>query len=254
MITRLLLGGILNMQDLQTFQDWMIFSAKKGESTAKHYKSGLSACSKDFIDWKLTEKPLTEMTLSELDVAIQKASLCSSFIEKNTRGKYMYSNSLKQYRNFLALNDVFLLDTSYEQFVEDSSILTETERKAVISARIGQGIFREKLIEKYNSCCIITGVNDTRILLASHVKPWAVSTNEQRLSSENGLLLTPLYDKLFDVGLITFSDTGQILCSKEFNNRNIDLLKIDRNKIFDLKMSASLAKNLHYHQKFVFLD
>ncbi|MBO4699821.1 hypothetical protein J5690_09475, partial [bacterium] len=103
-----MLGGILNMQNLRTFQDWMIFSAKKGESTAKHYKSGLSACSKDFIDWKLIDKPLTEMTLSELDVAIQKAFLCSSFIEKNTRGNSMYSNSLKQYRNFLASNNALL--------------------------------------------------------------------------------------------------------------------------------------------------
>lgn len=241
------------MQDLQTFQDWMIFSAKKGESTAKHYKSGLSACSKDFIDWKLTEKPLTEMTLSELDVAIQKALLSSSFVEKNRRGNNMYSNSLKQYRNFLAVNDAFLLDTSYEQFVEEPTRLTETERKAVISARVGQGIFREKVIEKYGNRCIITGVNDSRILLASHIRPWAVSTNEQRLSPENGLLLTPLYDKLFDVGLITFSNTGQIVCSKELDDRNIDLLKIDQDKRFDLKISADLLENLRYHQINIFL-
>ena len=61
------------MQGLQTFYDWMISSAQKSESTAYHYKSGLSACSKDFLAWKLTENPLMEMSSSELDVTIQKA-------------------------------------------------------------------------------------------------------------------------------------------------------------------------------------
>ena len=241
------------MQSLQTFYDWMISSAQKGESTAYHYKSGLSACSKDFLAWNLTDKPLMEMSLSELDVAIQKAFLSSLFIDKNIRGNNMYSNSLKQYRNFLAVHDALLLDTSYEKFIGESAKITKTEREAVINARIGQGIFREQLIKKYAGRCIVTGVDDRRILLASHIRPWAVSTNEQRLSSENGLLLSPLYDKLFDVGLITFSDDGQIVCSKELENKNIDLLKIDRNKKYDLKISSAFVENLKYHQNAVFL-
>lgn len=241
------------MQDLQTFYDWMISSANKGESTAYHYKSGLSACSKDFIEWKLADKPLVEMSLSELDVTIQKAFLSSLFIDKNTRGNNMYSNSLKQYRNFLAVHDALLLDTSYVQFIEDNAKITETEREAIVTARVGQGIFRESLIKKYDGRCIITGVDDKRILIASHIRPWAVSTNEQRLSAENGLLLSPLYDKLFDVGLITFSEDGEIVCSKTLKNRNIDLLKIDRNRKYDLKSSAAFIANLRYHQNSVFL-
>lgn len=241
------------MQDLQTFKDWMILSALKTDTTAQHYKSGLSACSKDFIDWKLTDKPLIEMSLSELDVAIQKAFLTSLFVDKNTRGKNMYSNSLKQYRNFLAVHDAHLLDTHYEQYIENSQKLTKTEREAVITARIGQGIFRENLIKKYEGRCIVTGVTDERILIASHIKPWSVSTNEQRLSADNGLLLSPLYDKLFDIGLIIFSEDEQIICSRELENKNIDLLKIERNKKYDLKISAVFIENLKYHQNVVFL-
>ena len=241
------------MQDLQTFKEWMILSALKSDSTAQHYKSGLSACSKDFIDWKLTDKPLMEMTLSELDVAIQKAFLNSSFVDKNTRGNNMYSNSLKQYRNFLAVHDALLLDTHYEQYVEKTPNLTKTEREAVINARVGQGIFRENLLRKYDGRCIVTGVDDKRILVASHIKPWSVSTNEQRLSSENGLLLNTLYDRLFDVGLITFSEEGQIICSKELSNKNCDLLRVDRNKKYELKTSSTFIENLRYHQSVVFL-
>lgn len=241
------------MQDLQTFKDWMILSALKSDSTAQHYKSGLRACSKDFIDWKLTDKPLIEMSLSELDVAIQKAFLSSLFIDKNTRGNNMYSNSLKQYRNFLAVHDALLLDTHYEQYIEQPQKLTKTEREAVINARIGQGVFRDNLIKKYNGRCVVTGVDNKRILVASHIRPWSVSTNEQRLSAENGLLLSPLYDKLFDIGLITFSEDGQIICSKELENKNIDLLKIERDKKYDLKTSAIFIENLKYHQNVVFL-
>ena len=241
------------MQDLQTFKDWMILSALKSDSTAQHYKSGLSACSKDFISWNLTDKPLMEMTLSELDVAIQKAFLSSLFIDKNTRGNNMYSNSLKQYRNFLAVHDALLLDTHYEQYIEKSQNLSTTEREAVIKARIGQGVFRENLIRKYDGRCIVTGASDKRILIASHIKPWSVCSNEQRLSADNGLLLSPLYDKLFDIGLITFSEDGQIICSKELENKNIDLLKIERNKKYDLKTSEVFIENLKYHQNVVFL-
>jgi predicted restriction endonuclease len=118
---------------------------------------------------------------------------------------------------------------------------------------VGQGLFRDQLIEKYEGRCIVTGVDDTRILLASHIRPWAASSNEQRLSSENGFLLSPLYDKLFDIGLITFSDQGKIICSKELENKNINLLKIDTNTKYDLKATSELLDNLKYHQKMVFL-
>ena len=239
------------MQDLNAFYDWMQVSAKKTETTARHYKSGLSACSKDFLRWGLVDKPLTEMALSELDVAIQKAFLNSSFHDKNSRGNNMYSNALKQYRNFIADNGALLLDSSYERFIGD--VANSTERETIVQSRVGQGIFRKKLFEKYEGHCIVTGISDKRLLLASHIRPWSVSTNEQRLSSENGLLLSPLYDRLFDVGLITFDDDGRIVSSKELDNRNIDLLNIDRKCKHELKASAEFLDNLRYHQNVVFL-
>ena len=109
------------------------------------------------------------------------------------------------------------------------------------------------MLRKYDGRCIVTGVDDKRILVASHIKPWSVSTNEQRLSSENGLLLNTLYDRLFDVGLITFSEEGQIICSKELSNKNCDLLRVDRNKKYELKTSSTFIENLRYHQSVVFL-
>ncbi len=73
-----------------------------------------------------------------------------------------------------------------------------------MKSRVGQGDFRKSLIEKYDGKCVVTGIDLTKLLIASHIKPWRISDNKERLSSENGLLLSANLDKLFDSGLITF--------------------------------------------------
>ena len=98
----------------------------------------------------------------------------------------------------------------------------------LIKARTGQGVFRERIIEKYHKC-IITGISDTRLLIASHIHPWRSANNEDRLSSENGLLLSPLYDKLFDIGLISFSKEMRIIISNEMRTEDVDRIRINTN-------------------------
>jgi hypothetical protein len=95
-----------------------------------------------------------------------------------------------------------------EQQVEER--LQGTERQQVILARRGQGIFRQN-VQRFEKCCRITGVADPRFLVASHVLPWRHATNEQRLDGENGLLLSPNVDYLFDRGFISFRDDGVLL-------------------------------------------
>lgn len=90
------------------------------------------------------------------------------------------------------------------------SLLPETTKKALVDARIGQGRFRTDVI-KLHKCCPITGVADSKLLIASHIKAWKAGTNEERLDPNNGLLLAPHIDKLFDRGFISFSDLGEML-------------------------------------------
>jgi len=102
--------------------------------------------------------------------------------------------------------------------LDDSSIdlgrVTETERRALIKARKGQGIFRSEVIALWGSCAV-TGCSLERVLVASHVVPWMLATNAERLDPFNGLLLTPNVDKLVDRLLISFSDDGSVLLSKD---------------------------------------
>lgn len=96
---------------------------------------------------------------------------------------------------------------------EELAELDETERDAVIRARVGQGQFRGAVIERWGGRCAVTGVDFLPALVASHIKPWVDCTNEERLDPANGLLLVGTLDRLFDAGYISFGSDGQIMIS-----------------------------------------
>jgi putative restriction endonuclease len=89
-----------------------------------------------------------------------------------------------------------------------------TEKEQLVRARQGQGLFRQRVMMQ-EKCCRITGVTDDRFLIASHIKPWRHSDDLERLDGENGLLLAPHVDKLFDGGWISFEDNGALLVTDE---------------------------------------
>lgn len=91
--------------------------------------------------------------------------------------------------------------------------ITDTEKERMVKARIGQGKFKKLLIERECKCALC-GVTDPRVLIASHIKPWSASTNEERLDENNGLLLYPNHDALFDKHLISFNLQGKIVISQ----------------------------------------
>ncbi|VAW71889.1 hypothetical protein MNBD_GAMMA12-1819 [hydrothermal vent metagenome] len=96
--------------------------------------------------------------------------------------------------------------------ITSNKSIDETEKARLVSSRIGQGQYRKSLIEYWRGCAV-TGYTDSAILVASHIKPWANSSNSERLDMYNGLLLTPNLDKAFDKGYISFADTGRIIIS-----------------------------------------
>lgn len=102
---------------------------------------------------------------------------------------------------------------SAEFSISADQYLGETEKKQLILARRGQGIFRAKVLAIENRCRV-TGVRDQKHLRASHIKPWRLATNEERLDGHNGLLLSPHIDHLFDRGYLSFADNGELLISR----------------------------------------
>jgi putative restriction endonuclease len=99
-----------------------------------------------------------------------------------------------------------------EVSIQTDSHLPETTREALVKARRGQGRFREN-VRVVECACRITKVDCPEHLIASHMKPWRDSSNDERLDGENGLLLTPTVDHLFDKGFISFEDKGGLIVS-----------------------------------------
>lgn len=98
-----------------------------------------------------------------------------------------------------------------------ASGVTETQRSQLIQARVGQGLFRSQVLLR-SSTCIVTGVSDRRLLRASHIKPWKESTNFERIDGANGLTLSPNVDALFDLGMMSFSESGSALIRNDVDD------------------------------------
>lgn len=129
--------------------------------------------------------------------------------------------------------------------------LPATERQAVIKARIGQGTFRQLLLEMWEGCAV-TDIRLPNVLRASHIKPWRFSTNSERLDPYNGLLLLPQYDQLFDKGFISFDKRGTLIRSRAIEHvdpRRLGIDVTDRLRTLSRQHQAFLE----YHRTEVFV-
>jgi putative restriction endonuclease len=129
--------------------------------------------------------------------------------------------------------------------------LSATEKQAVTKARIGQGIFRQLLLEMWKGCAV-TDIRLPNVLRASHIKPWRFSSNSERLDPHNGLLLLPQYDQLFDKGLISFDKKGSLIRSRAIEHLDPRKLGIDVNDRLRT-ISKQHRAFLDYHQAEVFV-
>ena len=105
-------------------------------------------------------------------------------------------------------------DDKAEQAPQGRTDIGATQQSQLVSARRGQGIFKANV--RFNEThCRITGVTDPRFLIASHIKPWRLCTDQEKLDGCNGLLLSPHVDSLFDNGFISFTDEGQVFLREQ---------------------------------------
>lgn len=138
-----------------------------------------------------------------------------------------------------------------EKNIEDSHDKTTAE--SLIASRRGQGKFRNKLIEAWDSKCAVTECDLVEILIASHCKPWILSKDEEKLDHNNGLLLSPNYDKLFDLGYISFDENGQIIISSSLSKDTYKKLNISKNdKLFKIPSNPDFQEFLEYHRSEIF--
>lgn len=118
----------------------------------------------------------------------------------------LYAALHRVYELAVSLPDAPLRE--FELRVADLPRTTEVERLVV--QRIGQEIFRARLMDYWRGRCPVTGISDPALLRASHIIPWSECENDaERLDVHNGLLLSALWDAAFDRALVTFDDEGK---------------------------------------------
>lgn len=139
------------------------------------------------------------------------------------------------------------LDPAVIEIVRNPDISATTKLEQ-LQIRIGQQRFRREVLEFFDNKCAITG--SSLLIRASHIKPWRVASNEERLNAANGLALSPVYDAAFDLGLVSFRHDGQIMLSRNLES-NAAALGITGNEKIESLTDEHLAF-IDWHRKNIF--
>lgn len=154
----------------------------------------------------------------------------------------------------ISSNDISIenIDSAKEEnaILNDSSI-PETTKEQLLKSRRGQGKFRADL-EKIEKKCRITFLDIPEYLTACHIKPWSKSTNKERLDGNNGLLLSPHIHHLFDRGLLSISQSGDLLISPKLPKKIREFWHIPE-KLYVGNFRPRQCHYLQYHEENVFL-
>ncbi len=106
----------------------------------------------------------------------------------------------------------------------------ETERKGLVTSRVGQGAYRKGIIHRWEYKCAVTGFDKLDVLIASHILPWSEANDDQRLDVHNGILLSPTYDALFDKHFISFENNGKIILSDKIETKAFEKIGVIGNE------------------------
>lgn len=241
--------GMLSIKDRNTgeyrdlyYRDVLINLGKGTQ--AKKTGRGLSAKRRNFLKEEICEYSILQ-ALDEIVKQFSNNESPSKYEEVCiARNRVLLLSEHFTTEDFIAAEE----ERKDERDIEEDTELSETEKQTLILARKGQGKFRKDVIER-NICCPFTGINNPKFLIASHIKPWKVSNNQERLDGNNGFAFTPTYDRLFDQGFISFDDNKRLLVSSELDKDTICALALQEGKIIEkLVLSDKCKKYLAFHR------
>ena len=192
---------------------------------------------------------LTELTPAFMTVV---ASLIGDELTRLLNGTYIALES-QDYVRTPALGLAEWEEHLQQELVADGAI-RETEKQALVLARRGQGRFKQN-VSQVEYKCRVTHVDRIEHLRASHIKPWRDSNNDERLDGENGLLLTPSIDHLFDRGFISFEDNGDVLISPVAHKQSLARMGVSTDRVVNVGgFSEQQRRQLDFHRNYVFLE
>jgi putative restriction endonuclease len=131
---------------------------------------------------------------------------------------------------------------------EDYKTPDVTSRTGLVTSRVGQGEYRRRILKRWNYQCAVTKCSIKEILIASHIVPWKDSNNRERMDVDNGILLSPVYDALFDKHFISFNKAGKIILSKSLSHTELSKFGITGHESIS-NLSAGNHRYLEVHRK-----
>jgi predicted restriction endonuclease len=186
------------------------------------------------VEWLNAGGPLRRRDFPLVDNRLKERATVYSL----TWGSMDFLEEIQPYLASDAVDDI-------EQ-VERRPNLDPTTRKALVNARLGQGQYRSAMLSKWGNACAATGCTLQAAIRASHAKPWRLSSDEERLDSNNGLPLVATLDALFDRGLIVIEEDGAI--SSRLSADDQEILQVPAHLV--RKPSKSQAAYLRFHREY----
>jgi len=234
----------------------ILFVTKEKQDALTQYNDYLDG---DFLHWEGEEKHSSDLRIINASKANDDIHLFyrdvhhSSFVYygKLTLIKHqVLTDQPSQFLFSVNIHEQSDLIDDLEIHRGEFSTLEKTEQESIVKSRIGQGIFRDRLIKLWGGCSV-TGLSNLTLLMASHIKPWRDCSNQERLDPLNGLLLHPTLNHLFDSGLITFDDFGRVQLSKRLSESDIKTLHINQDWTLR-KFPNGIISYLRYHRERIF--
>ena len=150
----------------------------------------------------------------------------------------------------LAEREKTSIEKKYINILEDLKNLKGETVIREVKTRVNQSVFRQMVLGNYSTQCAITGIDIPELLFASHIVPWSQNEKE-RLNPENGICLSPLYDKAFDKGLIGINTNYEIILSKDLKNKSTSEFFVNHFAIIENK---KIIEPLNYFPRKEFLE
>ena len=256
-------GELSELSKFGKAKKWVIKDGGKGKlSTLKTAASGLAE-----------DRPAFELIVNPSKLTEFIEWYCQ--IPKNNESSFEQESAIvltdphPSSVSFLSENDVHLEQlripvsgmnstisaNDQEKLNNETISLTTSERDAIVKIRYGQSGFREALIKEDREKCWMSGIEGSRLLIASHIKPWSHCKDdiESRGQRNNGLLLSSLWDAAFDAGLISFDQDWQVIASSELTQSAKQALSLDQFKVLPKQFrNPERMKFLTYHRTVVF--
>jgi len=212
------------------------------------------------VDYSLLEKQVRPK--DHIDQIVPLLPIKYSPLQLNGNGNQVYLCSISEelaillahltgdgLKNLKQLSEDSEQDRNLALKIQREHHIGETEALQIVKSRKGQGLFKSR-VTRIEDKCRITGANKIAHLIASHIKPWSKSSNYERLDGNNGLLLSPHIDHLFDKGYISFENNGDLLVSKVADKFTLKLWHIENKNVG--RFTEDQCNYLRYHRQHIF--